>query len=173
MSRIWRAFVESITEGPLQRMRLRGADGTTREEGIERMQPYGLASKPVSDSEAICISLDASQVIVAAVDCSAHRPQDLQAGEVCVWHNLGARVTMKANGDIVLEPKSGAKILLGAGSDPIARKSDVDAVVGNLNSHTHLFSEYIPGVGLAAPATIPAVTVPFVAPSCSSKVVTT
>lgn len=129
--RIWRAFIQEAREagaGALQRLTLRGLRGEIRSEGVERLQPYGLATQPLADFEALAISLDGSQVVVVAVDCSAARPQDLQAGDVCIWRkDSDARITLKADG----------RIYLGDGNDPLVRKSDLDSVKSQFDTHAH------------------------------------
>ncbi len=163
--RIWRALVKAVTadDGPLQRLLLAGFAGETRGEGVERYQPYGLATKPLADTEALVISIDASQALVVAVDCSAHRPQDLESGDVCLWHHSGTRVTLKADG----------KIHLGDGSDPVARKSDLQAVVNFVNAHMHVETTPVGPALTTPPASSPGGTPDLLlVPSCSPKVVT-
>lgn len=137
----------------------------------ERFQEYGFTSVPVEGAEAVAIfpNGDRAHPLVIAVDDRRYRITGLAAGEVAIYNDQGASVTLKANGDIVCVPSGSGRIKLGSASssDPVALKSDVETLRGELNSHTHTTTATVstgsPGV-LTAPD-----QAPFTAPVGSSK----
>jgi phage baseplate assembly protein V len=94
-----RVRVRGLTEGPLQRVRVEGLPNDARD-GVERWQDYGFAGNP-NDGQGLRIEAGGHTVVIR-LDRLASRPQ-LAAYEVCVWHEEGHRVTLKAGGKVVVD----------------------------------------------------------------------
>lgn len=86
---------------------------------VERFQNYGLTSHPPAQAEAIvvCIGSNRDHPVAIAVEARATRPRNLQAGEVCLYDDLGSRVTLKRGG--LLEVEGATEIVLQAGGSSI------------------------------------------------------
>lgn len=142
--RLWGKVVGIVTRGLISRVdsgnkvqlitaRL-NADEDSQSEHIE---PYGFTSNPPEGAECVVLNVGAERghpVVIVAGD-RRHRVTGLASGEVAIHADTGATITLKANGDIVVDPKAGSEIQLGAGATE-------SVVLGDLwqtlyNAHTH------------------------------------
>lgn len=73
-------------------------------DGIERMQEYGFASRPLTGAETLAVFLggDRSHGLVIATDDRRYRPKDLIEGETGLYNSAGNRFRMKPNGNAEL-----------------------------------------------------------------------
>lgn len=88
-------------------------------DGAENFQPYGLSAVPLAGAEHVTVfpGGDRSHPLTIAVSDRRYRPTGGQPGEVIVHnHVTGCRVTMKANGDVVVQAAAGRKVLIGSAS---------------------------------------------------------
>jgi len=136
---IARSVVEQVSDSTaMQELRVEIMKGELREK-IERFQQYGLTSVPLPGAEALIAALGGNRdhCIAFAVDDRRYRLTGLQGGEVAIYTDEGDKIHLKRNGIIVV--KAANSLLLGSdsASDPVVRKSDLDALVTKYNSHTH------------------------------------
>lgn len=122
-------------------------DGETRDD-IERFQNYGFTSVPREGAEAAVIFVGGRRDhgLCIAVDDRRYRLKDLEAGEVAIYNDAGARVLLKASGEIELTPKPGQIISLASNveisgnlnaSGTITGTTDVVGGGKSLKTHTH------------------------------------
>ena len=84
------------SEEPIQRLQLSGlADETLQD--LELMQSFGFTSNPPAETEAIVIPLGGATThgIVIATENGNFRIKSLQPGEVAVYNESGASITLK------------------------------------------------------------------------------
>lgn len=95
-----RAIVKLINnvEGT-QKIQVTGLKNETLSD-VERLQEYGFESHPLSDSEAIIISLNGNrdQSISIKVHDRRYRPKTLLSGDVCMYDYRGVQVLIDATG---------------------------------------------------------------------------
>jgi phage baseplate assembly protein V len=79
--------------GKLQGVSFRGRDG---DDDAERFQNYGFTSAPHAGAEVVVVNVggDGSHPIVIAIDDRRYRINGLAGGEVCVYDDLGQRITL-------------------------------------------------------------------------------
>lgn len=112
------------------------ADETVEgEAGAEHFQPYGFASVPLAGAE--CVMLfpngDRAHPLVIATSDRRYRPTGGDPGQVTVYNNAGAKITLTKDGDILVQPASGRQVLVddgAGGSGPLVTNAQF------LN-HTH------------------------------------
>jgi phage gp45-like len=84
---------------------------------------------------------------VAVAETTPSEPA-IEDGEVLVWSTHGQRLKFTKDGDVVVTPKAGRKVLLGSATDgacdPVVTKSELNAVLAKIRAHTH------PSVGALA-----------------------
>jgi phage baseplate assembly protein V len=134
---IARAVVNVVSDGgKLQVVQLGLLEGEVRDD-CERFQEYGFTSVPLPGAEAVVVfpGGDRGHPLVVAVDDRRHRPRDGQPGEVAIYHKDGATVFLKDGGDIEIVPGNGGEVRIGSASasDPVALKSDLQAVYDAIN----------------------------------------
>ncbi len=115
-----RGVVQLINDGKklqlLQVGVLAGEDG----DDAEHHQSYGFSSVPLAGAEAVLVypNGDRSHPLAIAVSDRRYRPAGGAPGEVTVYNNAGAKVTLRANGDIELQPGPLGKVIA-AGANPV------------------------------------------------------
>lgn len=138
----------------------------------ERYQEFGFSSVPLKGAEAVVLFLDGdrSRPMVVAVDDRRYRPTGGEPGEVVVYNHTGATIRITVDGDVEVTPANGRKVRLGSSgaSDPVALKSDLDALKTWLDAHTHPVATT--GTATAQTGTAAPSTAPSPAPSSSGKV---
>lgn len=117
----------------------------------EHYHPYGLSSHPRPGADGVVLfpGGDRSHPIMIVVGDRRYRIRDLQPGEVAIHNDVSVEILLDAGGNVRVIPGAG-KVILGSdtASDPVALKSDVDALVSVFNSHTH--AGVTPGGGATA-----------------------
>lgn len=79
---------------------------------VEQLEPYGLTARPpadVNEGLAVFVGGQSDHGVIMGWFDKAHRPNDLQTGEVALYAQTGVgvtRITLKINGDIELAPAS-------------------------------------------------------------------
>lgn len=129
-----RAVVKLVNDsGGLQVMQLGVLAGETRD-GCERVQNYGLSSKPVAGAEAVVLFVGGHRdhPLIVAVDDRRYRPTGLEDGDVCLYGKGSERVLLK-DGRIVV---TSADVRLGSDSaaDYVALASLVSTELGKLKT---------------------------------------
>lgn len=109
----------------------------------QRYQLYGITSEPPPGTECIVLAVNGGSSNRVAV---AELPQNvpaIEADEVLLWAKAGQRILLTRDGDIVVTPAAGRKVLLGSatGTDPVVLKSELNSVLSTvrtwLNGHIH------------------------------------
>jgi phage baseplate assembly protein V len=97
----------------LQTMKVKGSLGSVRDK-VERIQNYGLSSKPPVGSEAVVGNLSGSSdhPTVIACDSSAWRILGLEDGEVVLYSKFGAKILLNALGGFDIEDNHGNTIVM-------------------------------------------------------------
>lgn len=110
-----------------------------------RAAHFGFVSEMPDGGEAILIAVNGGpDNRVAVADIVTDDPA-IESGEVCLWTRNGQRVLLDKNGDVIIYPKAGGKVLIGDSSagncDAVVTKSELNAclqvIVNSLNGHTH------------------------------------
>lgn len=140
-SMVARAVIQIVADsGDLQRVQIGVLSGEVIDDA-ERFQGYGFTSVPLSGAEAVVLfpGGDRAHPLVIATDDRRHRVAGLSDGDACVYSSSGAQVIVRADGDIEVIPGGGGEVRIGSASaaDPVARKSDIDALVSVFNGHIH------------------------------------
>lgn len=130
---VFRAIVQAVDDtAALQLLKISGLADEVREK-VTRLGQYGFASSPPPGSDAVALSVGGSRehIVIVATDSKGRR-KTLLAGEAAIYNELtGDEILLKADG----------KILLGAGAtDPVVRKSDLEALASTFNGHSHRYS---------------------------------
>lgn len=129
-----RARVRGLKEGKVQSGRIE-ALGPEARDGVERHQDYGFAANPV-DGEGLRIEAG-GHTFILRVDRLASRPS-LTAYEVCVWHDEGHWIILKAGG--VIEANC-TRFVINASAEvvfntPTVTNSGDQVVVGTATAET-------------------------------------
>jgi len=147
-----RGIVRSIDDdNPIQLVKVSVLDNEVHDE-IERLQNYGMSSKPTAPAEAAVLYFQGNRDdgIALAVDNSKSRPTGLKDDEVCFYSSAGQKILLKENGDIVFND----------GSDFAVRFTALETALNtlqlNLNAFITIFNAHIHV--LAPPATDPTET---------------
>lgn len=98
---------------------------------LERFQQYGFSSRPKKGAECLVVFLGGNRDhgIVVAVDDRRDRERGLAEGDSCLWAPGGARVFVRANGDVEIVSPSKVKLTVSR-----AEVSGELAVGGNVSS---------------------------------------
>lgn len=94
---IGRAVVRLVDDaGGLQRVQVTALAGETRD-AIERVQNYGVSSRPLAGAEAVivCVGGNRDHPVAIAVDDRRHRKAGLQPGEVAIYTDEGDYIHLK------------------------------------------------------------------------------
>lgn len=78
-------------------------DGDDVQDGIERIQEYGITSNPPRGSEIVVLYPGGKKDsgLVIKVDSAEYRIQGLETGEVCIYSMHGQKILLRNDGDIV------------------------------------------------------------------------
>jgi hypothetical protein len=126
-----------------------GSDATLQTEDEDEKLParlvqhYGFASRPPDGTSGVAVFQGgrSSGALVVATDAAG--APELEEGESVLYASNGARVLVTKDGDLVLTPAAGRKVLLGGSSaeQNVVLGTDLlawlQAHVVALNAHTH------------------------------------
>lgn len=108
---------------------------------VQRFGVYGIASECPDGTESIVLAIGggaSNRVSVAELPQGA---PELQLGEVAIWSQHGQRVLLRQDGDVVVLPKPGRKVLLGtedgAAVDKVITESALKTALDLVAAHTH------------------------------------
>jgi phage baseplate assembly protein V len=104
-----RALVRDANDGTrLQELQLSILRGEERDH-LEVMGSLGITSVPKPGAEAVVLFLGGNRDhgIVVGVGDRSYRPTGLKPGETAVYDAAGSRITLLADGSILLSPRSG------------------------------------------------------------------
>lgn len=132
------ALVKSVVDiGEIQLVKIAGRSGEVQD-GIERLQNYGMSSNPPVDSEAVAAGIGSSMdhVVVIVVDSGANRPTGLETGETAFYSMFGQQITNKSDGTVHVSAPAGTDH--GNGTSPVAlaiqTNAKFEAIVDAINS---------------------------------------
>ena len=113
-----RGVVQLANDGAkLQLLQIGVLAGETVDNG-EHFQPYGFSSIPLAGAEVVVLfpNGDRSHPLVIAASDRRYRPTAGQPGEVVVYNNTGATITITKDGDIKVKAAAGRQIIADDGS---------------------------------------------------------
>lgn len=112
MRRMIRGIIDSVVEGAIKRISLKGFAG---EEigGREYFQHYGFTSRPLAGAECIVIR-EGNHMVVIASDDRRYRLAN-EAGEVAIYTDEGDRIHFKRGNEILVQ--SGNKVAIDAAAE--------------------------------------------------------
>lgn len=133
-----RAVVHLVDDSTMLQLLQVGVLADETVEGAEHHQPYGFSSVPLAGAEAIVVfpNGDRGHPLVISASDRRYRPRGGAPGEVTMYHHGGARVTMLANGNVMVRAAPGAHVLIDDGSGtthPLVTTAE-------FNAHTHAVS---------------------------------
>lgn len=109
--------------------------------GAEHFQAYGFSSSPLPGAEAVVVFVggDRGHPITIATGDRRYRPTGGKPGEVTVYNNTGAKVTITKDGDIIATPASGRSYLVsdepnGASANELGTKADLTTLKNAISS---------------------------------------
>lgn len=110
-------------------------DSEVRDE-IEHFQPYGFTSNPRDGAEAVVVFMGGRRDhgLAIQVDDRRYRIRNLESGEVAIYNDTGAKIVMRASGDIEITPKAGQVVALAGSSNPVAKGDSLNTAIGNLGT---------------------------------------
>lgn len=135
-----KALIKAVDDTKdLQLVKIATLSGITQD-GIERLQSYGLTSNPPIDSEALPVYFSGNQDhgVVVVCDSGAYRIKNLETGEVCVYAQPGQKILLNKDGDI--ETTQGA-FKVGSGNDFVALSQKVDTIISTIHA---VFNGWLP-----------------------------
>lgn len=110
---------------------------------VQRYQLYGLTSEPPSGTECIVLAVNGGASNRVAVAELPPNVPAIEADEVLLWAKAGQRILLNRDGDVIVIPAAGRKVLLGSatGTDPVVLKSELNSLLSTvrtwLNGHIH------------------------------------
>lgn len=110
-------------------------DGEVRDE-IENFQAYGFTSNPRDGAEAVVVFVGGRRDHGLAIQVAdrRYRIRNLESGEVAVYNDTGAKIVLRASGDIEITPKTGQVIALAGSSNPVAKGDSMNTAISNLGT---------------------------------------
>lgn len=113
---------------------------------VEVFGGVGFVSRPAagSNAEAIVIKVGGEgghPVVIASRDRDAQ--VEIDDDESAIFNSSGAVVKVTKDGDVEVNPAPGRKVYLrsdGGTSEALAKKSELDAAINQINSHAALFN---------------------------------
>lgn len=152
-----KAMIEGVDDSqPLQLVKISALADETQD-GMERLQNYGLSSVPTVGSEAFAAYLNGNRDhgVVVVCDSGEHRPTQLKRGEVTVYSQHGQSILLKEDGTV--EINGATDITLNGDTDNAvsfsALKTGFDALKIEHNAHIHNYVK----LGVTVPTSIPVV----------------
>ncbi len=144
-----RAVIKLIDDSAdVQLLQLEVLNGEVLDD-CENFQSYGFKSVPLVGAEVAVVfpGGDRGHPLVIAIDDGRHRPKNWAAGESGIFNDQGSVIRLQVNGDIIITPGGGGKVLIDNGAgvrDRLVKKSEFDA---------HLHPDGFGGTATAAPVT--------------------
>lgn len=129
----------------LQVLQAEFLSGEVRDE-LEHFEPYGLTARPRPDAEVAAVFVGGRRdhgLAFGVVD-RRYRIKNLESGEVAVYNHTGAKIVIKANGDIEATPATGGKFRV---VGDVEATGDVVASGISLKTHVHSVSGTAPSGG--------------------------
>lgn len=151
---IARAVISRVDDSTkMQMVQLGVLAGETIDDG-ERFQNYGFSSVPLPGAEAVVIFPDGERghPLVVGVDDRRHRPTSGTAGEVVMYTDEGDEIRL-GRGNVAVVKSGDIRLGSSSASDPVALKSDLDALKTWLDTHVHTLVAV--GTGASGPVAVP------------------
>ena len=139
MHMINRAILISVTSDKENIQVLRIKSGFGIHNDVQRLQNYGMTSKPAKGSELIYLALggNLNDMICLSVDNGPSRPKDLEDGEVVIYNEHGIQIRLE-KGKLKI---SGGNIEFNGNSKSFVTYAELDSAIKELtlklNSHIH------------------------------------
>lgn len=152
---VGRAVVKAADDAPkVQELQLELLEGELRDQ-VERFGEYGFTSVPLEGAECAVIFVGGRRDhgLAIGVEDRRYRIKNLESGEVAVYNHTGAKIVLKASGDVEITPKAGQKLKISADVEvtgTLTASVDVKAGTISLSGHTHSFTDVTPGGSVAS-----------------------
>ncbi len=133
-----RAVVKGVNDAlKLQELQLGVMEDETIDE-VERFAQYGFYSVPLVGAEVVVVfpNGDRTHPLCIATEDRRHRPKSNDPGEVGIYHFEGDLIQLLAGG-VVVHKSSDIRLGSILASDPVALKSDLDALASHIDGHRH------------------------------------
>lgn len=139
------------------------------DDAVELFEQYGFTSGPPAGSEGLVLRVGGERAhsVAIAFGNRSTRPAGIEQGEVAVYHQGGAHVTMRNDGSIEVFPAPGQKVKLGGEGGPaVARATDPIALDSAMMAWLTavdqlLFNDEAPGGPVVTIAHVPPVAPPL------------
>ena len=130
-------------------------DGEVRDE-IENFQAYGFTSNPRDGAEAVVVFVGGRRDHGLAIQVAdrRYRIRNLESGEVAIYNDTGAKIVLRASGDIEVTPKTGQVIALAGSSNPVAKGDSLNSAITTLGTAIATAVSGIPTGGSVAGSAI-------------------
>ena len=153
-----RAVVQLVDDGTKLQLLQVGVLADETIDGAEHHQPYGFSSVPLAGAEAVVVfpNGDRSHPLVIATSDRRYRPTAGEPGQVGLYHYLGAKLTMLANGKVVISSGGATETTIKADTYRTAEDVMLTAVAAAFTAAASAFSAL--GAGAAATACTAAAT---------------
>ena len=100
---------------------------------------YGFLGEAPAGSLVVVVKVGAGNAVAVAETVPGE--PEIEEGEVLVWATAGQRLLLNKDGDVVVLPKPGRKVLLGtddgAAADPVVTESRLKTVLDLIAAHVH------------------------------------
>lgn len=110
---------------------------------LEHFQQYGFTARPLPESEVVVVFVNGRREhgLALGTEDRRYRIQNLESGEVAIYNHTGAKIVLKANGDVDVIPAGGGKINLRADTQVTGTlTASVDVVSNGVSLRTHQHS---------------------------------
>lgn len=128
---IRRGVLRGSSDEGAQRATVSGLDETPLDQ-VELVEPYGFTSRTPAGAEVVTLAIGGSAEHHVAIAYDRRtRPAGLADGEVAVYHQGGASVVLKANGDVVITPGDGGVVRVGgeAADGVVALHAEIKSIL--------------------------------------------
>lgn len=141
----------------IQRVQMDLLAGETRDK-IERLQEYGLTSRPVVGAEGVVLFPNGSRDygLLIAVEDRRFRLKPLEEGEVALYTDQGDRIHLKRGGTIEIHAASKVSVVSPAveiGDGALEKVLNGETFQAFFNSHTHIGNLGAPTSPPSSPST--------------------
>lgn len=125
-----------------------------------RAGKYGIVSECPAGAEVVVLAINGGASNRVAVGEWLTDEPEVEQDEVLLWSKFGHRLLLRKDGDVVIYPKAGRKVLLGSDDgtacDPVVTQSELNSELSTLKTAftTHKHLGVTTGVGESGTTTV-------------------